>query len=108
MNALRVFVIVGALTVAATSVASQHNVSANQGPATSTMTDAAGASTAAPVAKRGLTREQVRAELAEARRHGLLSANPNQYPSEYIEHAQRQMEALAQQDVDIHEKALID
>ena len=42
-----------------------------------------------------ITREQVRAELVEAYRNRLLHANPNQYPSEHIEHAQRQQRTLA-------------
>jgi hypothetical protein len=56
----------------------------------------------------GLTREQVRQDLLEAHRNGLLHANPNQYPSEYIEHAQRQLNTLASDDVKVHPKALIE
>ena len=102
MNAVRFFSVVGALVGAllatAASAADQPGMSAQQGVQTP----------AASVAKGGLTRAQVQAELAEARRLGLLSANPTQYPSEYIEHARRQSEALAQQDIDVHQKALID
>jgi Domain of unknown function (DUF4148) len=56
----------------------------------------------------GLTREQVRQELLEAHRNGLLHANPNQYPSEYIEHAQRQLNTLASDDVPVYPKALVE
>jgi hypothetical protein len=55
----------------------------------------------------GLTREQVRQDLLEAHRNGLLHANP-QYPSEYIEHAQRQRRTLASEDVKVHQKALVE
>jgi hypothetical protein len=64
---------------------------------------------AAPVrSSQGLTREQVRQELYEAHRNGLLHANPNQYPSEYIAHAQRQLGALASEDVKVHSKAMVE
>jgi Domain of unknown function (DUF4148) len=56
----------------------------------------------------GLTREQVRQELLEAHRNGLLNANPNQYPSEYIEHAKRQLNTLANEDVKVYPKALVE
>jgi hypothetical protein len=56
----------------------------------------------------GLTREQVRQDLLEAHRNGLLHANPTQYPSEYIEHAQRQLNTLASDNVEIHQKALVE
>ncbi|CAB3785015.1 DUF4148 domain-containing protein [Pararobbsia alpina] len=56
----------------------------------------------------GLTREQVRQDLHEAHRNGLLHANPNQYPSEYIEHAQRQLRTLASEDVKVYPKALME
>jgi hypothetical protein len=56
----------------------------------------------------GLTREQVRQDLLEAHRNGLLHANPTQYPSEYIEHARRQLNTLASDNVEVHQKALIE
>jgi hypothetical protein len=56
----------------------------------------------------GLTREQVKQDLLEAHRNGLLHANPNQYPSEYIEHAQRQLNTLASEDVKVYPKALVE
>lgn len=56
----------------------------------------------------GLTREQVKQELLEAHRNGLLHANPTQYPSEYIEHARRQLNTLASDDVKVHQKALVE
>jgi uncharacterized membrane protein len=55
-----------------------------------------------------ITREQVTAELHEAYRNGLLHANPNPYPSEYIEHAQRQLRMSASEDGKVYEKALLE
>ena len=63
---------------------------------------------AVPVKSQGLTREQVKQDLLEAHRNGLLHANPNQYPSEYIEHAQRQLNTLASEDVKVYPKALVE
>ncbi len=64
---------------------------------------------AAPASKSGgLTREQVKAELYEAHRNGLLKANPTQYPSEYIEYAQRQLRVLASEEGKVYPKAMVE
>jgi hypothetical protein len=75
----------------------------------STAVKADAMSTAAPIkVSQGLTREQVKQELLEAHRNGLLHANPNQYPSEYIEHAQRQLNMLANENMEVHPKAMVE
>src|ERR1700744_6598189 len=56
----------------------------------------------------GLTREQVKQELLEAHRNGLLHANPTQYSSEDIEYARRQLNTLAGDNVEVHQKALLE
>ncbi len=62
----------------------------------------------APVRYQGLTREQVQAELHDAYRNGLLHANQNQYPSEYIEHARKQLRVLANDEGKVYPKAMIE
>lgn len=107
MKRVPCLVFIGLLTAASAGFASQAAVPVAE-PIQSVSTDPH----AAPIAKHApthvVTREQVQAELAEARRHGLLSANPNQYPSEYIEHAKRQLDSLAQEGTDVHGRALVD
>lgn len=107
MKSVPCIVFVGLLSAASAGFASQPAVLAAH-PVLPVAEVQQASSSTTPARTHVVTREQVQAELAEARRHGLLTANPNQYPSEYIEHARRQLESLAQQDTDVHERALID
>lgn len=82
------------------------SITATSGSAHTTVVSSDSTHATARPMSQPITREQVTAELHEAYRNGLLHANPNQYPSEYIEQSQRQLRALARENGKVYEKAL--
>jgi hypothetical protein len=97
MSRTRVLVLVCAMSAASVAIAQSNDRSV-----------AAGATVASPHTREVVTRKQVRAELEEAYRLGLLHANPNQYPSEYVAYARDRIHQLARDGTPVNPKARVE
>ena len=97
MSRTRVLALVCAMSAASVAIAQSND-----------RPGATGATVAPPHTREVVTREQVRAELEEAYRLGLLHANPNQYPSEYIAYARDRIHQLAHENTPVNPKARVE